>query len=197
MTGQSSEVGCRKDVDAQRGELMRAFVAINIPEFVNDTFAELQRILRTGNPVSPEQFHLTLVFIDEQPDELVEEAHHVLEHLQIPKFDAKLQGLDTFGSRAPSVLYVGIEKNKALIRLQENVIGALHSAGILLDRKRFRPHVTIARFGRRLSKADLERLRDFMSGYADFGPVSFTVENFSLFRSTLGHKGAVHDELAR
>ena len=176
---------------------MRAFIAINIPEFVNDAFAELQSILRTGKPVSPEQFHLTLVFMDEQPDELIEEAHNALQQLEVPTFEVKLQGLDTFGSKAPSILYVGIEKNEALDRLQEKIVGMLRSAGVHLDRKRFRPHVTIARFGRRLSNADLDRLRDFMAGYADFGPVLFTVERFSPFRSTLGHKGAIHDELAQ
>lgn len=176
---------------------MRAFIAISIPDFLKDTFAELQSILRIGKPVSPEQFHLTLVFMDEQPDELIEEAHYALQQLEMPKLEVKLQGLDTFGSKAPSVLYVGVEKNEELDHLQEKLIATLRSAGVYLNRKRFRPHVTIARFGRRLSKADLDRLRDFMVGYADFGPVPFTVESFSLYRSTLGHKGAVHDELAK
>ncbi|OUS09131.1 2'-5' RNA ligase [Rhodobacterales bacterium 52_120_T64] len=176
---------------------MRAFIAINVPEFLKDALAELQSVLRVGKPVSPEQFHLTLVFMDEQPDELIEEAHFALQQLEVPKFEVKLQGLDTFGGKAPSILYVGIEKNEELDRLQEKVIGVLRSAGVHLDRKRFRPHVTIARFGRRLSKADIDRLRGFMAGYANFGPVSFKVESFSLFRSTLGHKGAVHDELAQ
>lgn len=175
---------------------MRAFIAIDIPEFSKDAFTELQSILRIGKLVSPEQFHLTLVFMGEQPNELIEEAHHALQQLEMPKFKVKLQGLDTIGSKAPSILYVGIEKNEALDRLQEKIIGVLRSAGVHLDRKRFRPHVTIARFRRRLSKADLDRLRDFMAGYADFGPVLFTIESFSLFRSTLSHKGAVHDELA-
>lgn len=69
---------------------MRAFIAINVPEFVNDTLAELQSILRTGKPVRSEQIHLTLVFMDEQPDELIEEAHHALEQLHMPKFEVKL-----------------------------------------------------------------------------------------------------------
>ena len=166
---------------------MRAFIAINVPEFVNDTFVELQNVLRAGKPIRPDRFHLTLVFMDEQPDELVEEVHHALEQLHMPKFEVKLQGLDTFGGKAPKILYVGIEKNESLDLLQEKVTGVLRSAGIRLDRKRFRPHVTIARFGPRLSRADLDRLQNFMSGYADFGPVVFTVDSFSLYRSTLSH----------
>lgn len=176
---------------------MRAFIAINVPEFVSDAFAELQSILRVGKPTRPENVHLTLVFMDDQPDELIEEVHHSLEQLHVPKFEVRLKRLDTFGGREPKILYVGIEKNEGLELLQEKVIGVLRSAGVHLDRKRFRPHVTIARFGRRLSKADLDRLRDFMAGYADFGPVSFKIDSFSLYRSTLGYKGAVHDELAQ
>ena len=176
---------------------MRTFIAIKIPEVVSDALAELQSVLRVGKPVTAENFHLTLAFLDEQPNELIEEVHHSLQHLHLPKFDVKLQALDTLGGKTPNTLYVGIENNEALDLLQEKVIGALRGAGVQLDRKRFRPHVTIARFGRRLSRADLDRLRDFMSGYADFGPVSFSVNSFSLYRSTLGHMGAVHDELAQ
>ena len=176
---------------------MRVFIAINVPEFVDDALAELQSVLRVGKPVRTERFHLTLVFLDEQPDELIEEAHHSLQHFHLPKFEVRLTGLDTFGGRELKILFAVIEKNEALDFLQEKIIGALRNAGVHLDRKRFRPHVTIARFVRRLSRADRDRLRDFMSGYADFGPVTFMVDSFSLYRSTLSHKGAIHDELAQ
>jgi 2'-5' RNA ligase len=164
---------------------------------VNDALLELQNFMPTSKPTSPENFHLTLVFMDEQPDELIEEVHHALDQLHVPKFEIALNGLDAFGGREPNILYVGVEKVEALKFLQKKVIGVLRSAGVSLDRKRFRPHVTIARFGRRLSKEELESLRNYMSGHADFGPVSFTVGSFSIYRSTLSHKGAVHDELAQ
>ena len=176
---------------------MRVFLAINLPESVVEALLKLQIALPAGNPVRPDNLHLTLVFMDKQPDELIEEAHFALQHLKMPKLELNLAGLDTFGSREPSILYVGVEKNEALDLLQEKVIGVLRSAGVLLGRKRFRPHVTIARFGHGLAMNDLDRLGDYLSGNADFGPVSFTVGSFSLYQSTLGRKGAVHDELAQ
>ena len=176
---------------------MRSFIAIDVPERVSDALVELQNALRVGKRVNPEQFHMTIVFLDDQPDYLIEEVHYLLKDLHFSKFDLTLRELGTFGGRAPNALYTAIEKNDALDLLQEKVSNALRAAGVQLDRKRFKPHVTIARFGRRLSKTDLDRLRDFMSNYGDFGPISFMVESYSLYRSTLNPKGANHEELAR
>lgn len=176
---------------------MRAFIAINLPAYVDDSLLELQNIVPVGRSISPENFHLTLAFLDEQPEELIEQAHYELEQLHVPKFEIKLKSLDTFGGRAPNTLYVAVEKNDALEFLREKVTGALRSAGILLNRTRFRPHVTIVRFGRRLSKADLYRLWEFMSARSSFGSAPFEVNSYSLYRSTLRHNGAVHDELAQ
>lgn len=176
---------------------MRAFVAIDLPEPVRERIAVLQSALPVGQPVRAENFHLTLAFLGEQQEALIEEAHHGLQRVTAPGFDLKLAGLDTFGGEDPKILFVGAAKNEPLGRLRKQVRGAMHGAGIRLNRERFRPHVTLARFRRGMSLYDVERLRRFLSHHADFGLEPFAVTSFTLYRSTLRPDGAVHEALAR
>ena len=80
--------------------------------------------------------------------------------------------------------------------LHDRILPALHGAGLQLERRRFRPHVTLARFDR-TAQADHERLARFLARNATFPSPPFRVEDFALWRSTLLKAGAVHDELAR
>lgn len=176
---------------------MRAFVAIDLPEPVRDPIAALQAALPVGQPVRAENLHLTLAFLGEQQEALIEEAHLGLQRINAPEFDLKLSGLDTFGGADPKILFVGAAKNGPLGHLRKLVRSAMHGAGIQLDRERFRPHVTLARFRRGMTLYDVERLRRFLSDCADFAPEPFGVTSFTLYRSTLRPDGAVHEELAR
>lgn len=177
--------------------LMRAFVAIDLPARVAEQIAALQPALPVGQPVRAANFHLTLAFLGEQPEELIVEAHHGLDRISAPGFEIELSGLDTFGGNDPKVLYVGVERNGPLGHLRDLVRNAMRGAGIRLNRERFRPHVTLARLRRGMTPHELERLRRFLSDHAHFRPEPFTVSSFALYRSTLRPDGAIHEELAR
>lgn len=175
---------------------MRAFVAIDMPDPVRAALEALQERLPLGRPVDPDQMHLTLAFLGEQPDDVIEAAHQALEGIRLPAFEMQLQGLGTFGDRQPTVLWAGVREPGPVKALHDRLLPALHGAGIVLERRRFRPHVTIARFDR-TAQAEHERLATFLSRWNGFPSPAFTVEDFGLWRSTLLKSGAVHDELAR
>lgn len=176
---------------------MRSFIAIDMPEKVRDILADLQSDLPAGNPTPPENLHLTLAFLGELVAGIEEDLHDALSALHEPAFDLHLSGVDTFGGNDPKVLFVGAQPNDALDRLHRKVRSQLHGAGIMLDRKRFRPHVTLARFRRRPSAPEMERLRLWLLAYSGFGLPPFPVTGFTLYQSTLARSGAIHDELAR
>jgi 2'-5' RNA ligase len=175
---------------------MRAFVAIDIPDAVKAALEALQEAMPLGRPVDPEQMHLTLAFLGEQPPDLIEAAHLALEGIRFPAFELQLQGLGTFGDRQPTVLWAGLREGSQVRALHDRVLPALHGAGIVLERRRFRPHVTIARFDRS-GPLEHERLARFLSRWEAFPSPPFEVRDFALWRSTLLKAGAVHDELAR
>jgi 2'-5' RNA ligase len=175
---------------------MRAFVAVDLPDPVTAALEALQEVMPLGKPVDPEQMHLTLAFLGEQPDDLIEAAHHALAGIRFPAFEIQLAGLGTFGNREPTVLWAGVSDAAKVKALHDRILPALHGAGLPLERRRFRPHVTIARFDRS-GPLEHERLAKFLARWETFPSPAFRVEDFSLWRSTLRPKGAIHDEIAR
>lgn len=177
---------------------MRAFVAIHPPPAVRDALEAVQDALPPGlgRLADPEQLHLTLAFLGERPDHEVEAAHEALLGLRHPSFPLALGGLGTFGSRQPEVLWAGVRDPSTLATLQARVRSALHGAGLVLERRRFRPHVTLARLGRTPPEA-VERLAGFLGRWDAFPAPTWEVRDLGLWRSTLRPSGAIHEELAR
>ncbi|WP_267139570.1 RNA 2',3'-cyclic phosphodiesterase [Anianabacter salinae] len=175
---------------------MRAFVAIDMPEEVLEVLEDLQDRLPEGRLLDPETLHLTLAFLDEITDEQAQEMHDALSALRMAPFTLALHGLGTFGARQPTALWAGVKPAPALTELQGKVKGAAFRTGIALPRRRFRPHVTLARFPERLDAVQLERLRLFLERHAGMALPEVEVDEITLFRSTLGKGGAIHEPLA-
>lgn len=176
---------------------MRAFLAIDLPEDVIEALTRLQRLLPVGRPVPTGNLHLTLSFLGDQPEELLQELHFTLETLRAAPFELRLSGLGCFGGRRPRVLFADVAPSEPLMRLQGQVAAAVRRSGIRLPREHYHPHVTLARFGNGAGPRDAARIGDFI---ADFGSVvlpRFTVTGFALYRSTLHRQAARHEELAR
>lgn len=175
---------------------MRAFVAISLPEEVVDQIVALQEHLRAGRHVGADNLHLTLAFLGEQSDSAMRAVDEALEALRGPGFALELARIDTFGGDAPQVVYLGVQPNPALEALHRKVMAALRGAGLELGRVRFRPHVTLARFNRRLDGIERDRLGRFLSAHADARLPPFPVDHVTLYRSILGKGAPVYEALA-
>lgn len=175
---------------------MRVFVAIDIPEQVRAELATLQADLTFGRSVPSDNLHLTLCFLGEQPEEAIEEAHLALMDLRPAAFDVQLAGVGSFGNREPRVIFADVERNADHAVLEERITRCLRRAGLRFEKRRFRPHVTIARLPRGISAFDLVRTHDFLAEHAAFRGSPFRVTDFRLFRSVLTPRAALHDTLA-
>ncbi len=175
---------------------MRLFLALDLPEPARDALEALQAEMPAGRPVDPETMHLTMVFLGDLDEETAEAAHTALEGLRHPPVEVTLRGLGTFGARRPQVLFAGVRDARPLAALRAKLLARLRAAGIAPERRRFRPHVTLARFPGRLPAFDLDRLRDFLEARADAEFAPFTAEEVLLFRSHLRPGGAEHEALA-
>jgi 2'-5' RNA ligase len=87
------------------------------------------------------------------------------------------------------VLWVGVDSSPALIGLQQKVVGALDAAGLEGDRRRFSPHITIARFRNPVAQ---HVVAPFVAAHSLFVTPEFTVREFHLYSSVLARGGAVH-----
>jgi 2'-5' RNA ligase len=171
---------------------MRCFVAIDMPEAVKERLEELQEALPVGRLTDPENLHLTLAFLGDVAQEPLVELNDELSALRLPPFTLALDGLGTFGAKAPTVLWAGVKPDPQLTQLHDKVQGAVRKAGIGMERKRFRPHVTLARFPARLDPVELGRLRHFLELYAAAPLPEVEVEDIVLYESHLRPDGPLH-----
>ncbi len=171
---------------------MRAFLAVEPSEAARDALEAVQQALPEGRAVPREQLHLTLAFLGDQPEAALAELDAALTGFRLPGFDIRLTGLGCFGR--PDVLWAGLADPAPVVALQARLKAAIHGAGIVLERRRFRPHVTLARFAR---PPEPLRLARFIETWSAFPCPPVRVEQIVLFASTLTKAGAVHEELAR
>ena len=182
--------------------MIRAFVALPLPEPLRQKLMLAQALLPlprpAARPVVPANMHLTLAFAGEHPEPVVEDLHHALGDLRTPEFALQLRGIAMFGGRTPRSIHAGALRCAVLDRLQRKVLRAMEEVGIEVERRRFVPHVTLARLDwRRMADTDRARLLEAVAGHTGFAAGPAGVEAFALYRSRLGREGPHYEELAR
>lgn len=175
--------------------MIRAFVAIPIPETIRSQLAVTQFLLPIARPLPVENFHLTLVFLGEQTEDRLEELHFALEAITAAPLALQIDGLGVFGGDRPRAVYASLRPDEALMRLQARIARAVDMAGITRDTRRFTPHVTLGRFAH--GEGSAPALAQAIAEIGALKVAPFAVDHFALMRSILRPDGAVHDELAR
>ncbi len=169
---------------------MRLFVGLELPWEVRQRLAMMAGSGVPGARWVPiENYHLTLRFIGEVPAFRAQEIDEALAALRARRFAIELAGVGTFAKGGKeTALWVGVAKNPQLDHLAGKVETALQRAGLEPERRRFAPHVTLAR----LDNAPADKLAGFVQAHNLFraGPVE--VEHFTLFSSLLGKEAAVY-----
>lgn len=177
------------------GRLIRAFIGIPVPAETAKTLASLQFSCPIGKSVRPENLHLTLAFLDDQPEHVLRELHEDLATISISSFDIRLRGLEVLGGRWPGTVVISADGGDALVDLFRYISNTVRSVGISLPRRRFRPHVTLIRTNRDPDPLGQTKLNDFL-GAVYAGPFEFRARKFTLVQSRLAPTGAVYDAMA-
>ena len=169
---------------------MRLFVALDLPSALRTRLSWMAGGLQGARWVPPENYHLTLRFIGELPAYQAEEVDHALAGLRAPGFALQLAGVGTFekGGRV-NTLWAGVERNPALDHLQSKVETALQRAGLERERRRFAPHVTLAR----MDGVAEAKIAGWVQGHNLFRSEKVEIEHFTLFSSRLGKEQAVYE----
>jgi RNA 2',3'-cyclic 3'-phosphodiesterase len=175
---------------------MRVFLAIDLPKHIRGELERLQENLPVGRLVPSDNLHLTLSFLGEQSAAVCEDAHEALSDVHAKPFYLRLAGLGTFGKNTPQLIYADVERCQELIELERTITRKLRSAGVPFQKRRFRPHVTIARLSRTLSASGLAKVQNFIATHAHFQGSPFQVREFHFYCSILTPEQAHHEVLA-
>ncbi len=168
---------------------MRLFVAIALPEELRARLSTMQQGVPAARWVDPDNLHLTLRFIGEADGVQAQDLDAALTQVRAERFDVTLTGVDCFGrGRKSRALWAGIAPCPELDRLRRKVEQAVRAAGFAPKRRKFKPHVTLARF-----KGDPgDRLDDYLAYHAAFRAEGFEARAFVLYASLLAQAGAIH-----
>jgi len=168
---------------------MRLFVALELPGHLKRELSVLAGGIPGARWVAPENYHLTLRFVGEQPAHRAEEIDEALAALRGRSFTLVLSGLGTFEKAGRSTaLWVGVERNEALDRLRAKIETALQRIGLEPERRRFNPHVSLAR----LDCVAEARLAAYVQAHNLFRTEPVEVAHFTLFSSRLGKEQPVY-----
>lgn len=169
---------------------MRLFVAIDLPWALRQRVAMLSGAGIPGAKwVPPDNYHVTLRFIGETPAYRAEEIDQALTALKARSFELTLAGVGTFAKSGRStLLWLGVERNERLDLLQSKIETALQRIGLEPERRRFAPHVSLAR----LDNAAEGKLAAFVQANNLFRAEPVTVGHFTLFSSLLGKEQSVY-----
>jgi 2'-5' RNA ligase len=173
----------------------RLFIALPVPEEIAAELTALQSGVPDARWVPPENFHVTLCFAGAVHGAIMRDLEEELSDAAGPKFAVGISGVEQFSSgKQPKALVALVERSERLERLQQKVSTIARHCGIEVERRKFRPHVTLARFGHRAETG--HHIAQFMASHSTFKAGPWVAEHFALYSSRSGGGGRVYTEEA-
>ncbi len=182
--------------------IIRSFVAIELPQELKERIDAYQRQLkplcRDVKWVNSQSLHITLKFLGNQEAELVQRVQNNLANTTgvVQPFNLTIREFGAFpGKRQPRVLWLGVisQPHEPLYELFNFIENSLHGLGFQKEKRRFSPHLTLARVKR---PSNFEALWRFVEKNP-FEPFSFTVNEIVLMQSFLKPQGAVYKPIEK
>ena len=172
---------------------MRLFVGVPLPAEVRESLGNLCSGVPGARWVDTGNMHVSLRFIGEVDSTQAEDIDAALGDVRQPAFELALGGVGCFASgRKVRAVWAGVAKSDGLAHLRDKVESAIVRAGFEPERRKFKPHVTLARFRNTASA----RVGPYLETHNAFAAGPFPVDRFDLLRSYLSHTGARYQTIA-
>ena len=178
---------------------MRLFIATPISRQVETELANIIYQLKSvaGNVrwVKPENIHLTIKFLGETDESLVEHLSQLIDETsrETNILDFKLSKIGGFPNLIrPRALWAGLDGDHSeLERLAGSLDQRVHKLGYDKETRKFRPHLTL---GRVKKPQALPQLAHFIENYK-IEAMPFQIDRLTLFKSTLTPRGPIYERL--
>lgn len=182
--------------DAFRGatnrRMIRLFTALPIPDDVAETLARRQSGLPGAKWRSGEQLHVTLAFYGEVDERRADDLAAELQRAATGgPFDIALSGVGAFGdSHRSHTLWAGVLRSERLSVLANRCRAAGERAGVVMEKREYRPHVTMAYLK---PQTNPDRIGAWITGHNLLHSPPIRVDRFGLYSSVLAHDGSQYE----
>jgi 2'-5' RNA ligase len=176
--------------------MTRLFIALNIPKDI------IEKIILLRNSAVPdpmdykweakEKLHLTLKFIGDVEDNLVEQIKNEISFISSYKvFNCSLTKFGFFySSKMPKILWLGLKIDEEIFDLVKRLDEKLLKFDIKEEKRKFKPHLTIMRVKKKLDK-------NFINCFENckLPETEFTADSVSLIKSELHSDSSRYTEI--
>ncbi len=169
--------------------MARLFIAIPIPENIQEQLQSLQYEGWEEGNVIPKDFHITLQFLGEIPDHQIPNLIRSLERIVFANFRLQIRGVDFFGKNDRPHIYFakvfsadeGFDELFDLHGLIQDELNMGPFKSAANDHKKFKPHITLTRLKNIYDS--VEQLPRLLQLGGDFVSEEFEVNYFALYES--------------
>jgi 2'-5' RNA ligase len=171
--------------------MIRLFAAIEVPPEIGEDLARRQQGLPGAKWRPLDSLHITLAFYGEVAEPAAEELDLELGHIQSRPFDLALEGVGSFGEgHQLRAVWAGLRDSEPLRILAGRCAAAARRAGVRMETRAFRPHVTLAYLR---ANVDPERAAAWVAGHTLLASPGWRVGGFSLYSSWRSTEGSRYD----
>ncbi|PZQ14439.1 MAG: RNA 2',3'-cyclic phosphodiesterase [Ancylobacter novellus] len=157
----------------------RLFTALEVPEDVAEALATYRGGLSGARWIDVENYHVTLRFLGDVDEETAREAAYLLGQVRRAPFEVSIEGLDAFGGDRPRALIARVAASPAIVELQAEHERLMRRAGLPAEKRKFAPHVTLAR----LRDASPRAVADYLGLRGGPPGLTFRADQFVLYSS--------------
>jgi len=178
--------------------MSRLFIAIKIPDEVKDKLLDVCYELSDSSELfkweKPEKIHLTLKFIGEVEEEFVSSIAKEIafvENYNSFNFNVTKFGF-FFRNGVSNILWAGLQTDESIHRVVEELNERLSIFSIPIERKLFKPHLTMLRIKKNPGKKFILKFEEH-----SFDNWNFNSTEITLIKSELFPEGARYTDIKK
>lgn len=191
--------GLANIVDNWKFDMPRLFTGLQLPSEIASELSQFKGGIPGARWIEESDYHITLRFIGDIDLQRARDIDEELSQIHAAPLNILIEGLDSFGGARPRFVMARVRQTTDLLALQADHERTIRRTGGPADKRKFSPHVTLAR----LRNSSPGQVADFLSAKSVPSGWSFTASEFVLFsarESTGGgpyHVEAVYPLAAR
>ena len=181
--------------------LIRAFIAVELPEDLKKELAALEMLLKNNGPpvvkwVDPESIHITLKFLGDISTDKVEKLVTAMDEAVkgIAPFHLEVRKLGAFPAPdRPQVIWVGVKGEVDKISgLRQKIEANCEQLRFSRESRPFTPHLTLGRVRDEARPNERQRLGKLLTEISFTASKTVAVTEINLLKSQLTPAGAIH-----